>query len=80
MNNHLEKGLFIIEKDSKHLSILPNDVILRIHEIDQLETDFVMTKKTHDFLLYKTPCINFTYSLIIILFTNKNYIEINKIK
>ena len=40
LNNYLEKGLFIIEKDSKQLSILKNDVKLKIHAIGQLETDF----------------------------------------
>ena len=45
MNNYLEKGLFIIEKDSKQSSMLPNDVKLGIHDIEQLETDFVVKKK-----------------------------------
>ena len=34
------------EKDSKQLNSLPNDVKLRIHAIDQLETDFIMAKNT----------------------------------
>ena len=46
MNNYLEKELFIIENDYKKLSILPNDVKLKVHVIDQLETDFIMTKNT----------------------------------
>ena len=46
MNKYLEKGFLIIEKDSKQLSILPNDVKLIIHVIDQIETDFIMAKKT----------------------------------
>ena len=46
MYKHLAKGFFIIEKDYKPLSILPNDLKLRIHAIDQLETDFVMAKNT----------------------------------
>ena len=44
VNNYLVKGLFIIENDSKRLSIIPNDVKFIIHEIGQLETDFVMSK------------------------------------
>ena len=45
MNNYLAKGFCIIEKDSDQLNILPNYVKLRIHAIDQLETDSVMTKQ-----------------------------------
>ena len=45
VNNYLAKGLFITEKDSKQLSILPNDVKLIIFVINQLETDFVLAKK-----------------------------------
>ena len=46
MNNYLAKWLFIIEKDSKQLSIIPNDVILRITVIDQLETEIYSVAKT----------------------------------
>ena len=46
MNNYLEKGFFIIENKSKQLSILPTDLKLRIHAINQLETYFVMAKNT----------------------------------
>ena len=45
MNNYLEKGLYIIEKDSKQKRMLPNDVKLRINMIDQMDTYFVMAKK-----------------------------------
>ena len=44
MNNYLAIGLFIVENDSKQLSIFPNDVKLKIHVIDQLETCFIMAK------------------------------------
>ena len=44
VNNFLAKGLFIIDWGSKHSSMHPNDVKLRIHVIEQLETDFVMEK------------------------------------
>ena len=46
VNNYLSKGFFIIENNSKQLSIIPNDVKLIIHGIEKLETDFVMEKKT----------------------------------
>ena len=39
VNNHLSKGFFIIKKNSKHLSILPNDMKFIIRYIEQLETD-----------------------------------------
>ena len=45
MNKYLAKGFFIIGNESKQLSILPNDVRLRIHAIEKLKTDFVMKKK-----------------------------------
>ena len=44
MNNYLEKGLYIIEKDSKQKRMLPNDVKLIINMIDQMDTDLVMSK------------------------------------
>ena len=53
MNNYLEKGFFIIEKDCKHLNILLNDMRLIIHVIDQLETDLVKVK-TQIFPLWET--------------------------
>ena len=46
VNNYLAKGFFIIENNSRQLSILPNDVKLRIHAIEQPETDFVLEKNT----------------------------------
>ena len=45
VNNYLAKGLYVIEKDPKQLSILPNYVKLRINVIDQLEKYLVMAKK-----------------------------------
>ena len=44
MNTNLETDFFIIKKDSKQLSPLPNDVKLRIFVIDKLEAYFVMKK------------------------------------
>ena len=44
MDNYLVKGFFIIEKDYKQLSILLNDAKLRDYVVDQLETDFCMSK------------------------------------
>ena len=46
MNKYLAKGFFIIEKYSKQLNSLPNDVKLLIHVSDQLEIDFIMAKNT----------------------------------
>ena len=54
VNNYLAKGIFVIEKDSKYLSIIPNYVKLRIHVIDQLKTDFVMAKNTSIFYVANT--------------------------
>ena len=45
VDNYLSKGLFIIEKDCTQLSIFLNDGELRIHVIDQLETDFSWKKR-----------------------------------
>ena len=46
VNNYLEKGFFTIVNNSKKLSSIMNDVKLRIHAIDKLETCFVMAKNT----------------------------------
>ena len=46
VNNYFSKEFFIIENESKQLSVLPNDVKLIIHKIDQLEIDFFMEKDT----------------------------------
>ena len=46
MNKYLAKILFIIEKDSNQLSIHPNEMKLRNHVIDKLETYFIMPKNT----------------------------------
>ena len=54
MNNHLAKGLFIIENKYKQLSMLLNDVKLTIHAIEQLETYFVMKKNTAIYSVAKT--------------------------
>ena len=44
-NNYLLKVFFMIEKDSKRLRIIPNDLKSIIHAIDQLEKYFVIAKK-----------------------------------
>ena len=44
MNNYLANELYIVEKDSKQIIILPNDVKLRINVIDKLDTDFFVVK------------------------------------
>ena len=44
INNDLSKVFSIIEQGSKHLNLIPNDVILRINMVDQLKTDYVMVK------------------------------------
>ena len=46
MNNYLAKEFVIIEHKSKQLISLPIDVKLRVHEICQLETYFVMAINT----------------------------------
>ena len=45
INNYLSKGFYIIEKESKQLSLLPNDVKLRFNIINKMDTYFVMAKK-----------------------------------
>ena len=45
MKVYLAKGLYIIEKDSKLKSMIPNNVKLRINMIDQMDTDSFMAKK-----------------------------------
>ena len=44
INNYLSKGFFIIDRGSTQLNLIPNDVILRINLVDQLQTDYVMVK------------------------------------
>ena len=44
VNNYLEKVFYVIENNSKKLSMIPNDLKLIIHMIDQLETYFFMAK------------------------------------
>ena len=46
VNKYLEKGFFIIEKNSNQLSILLNDLKLRINAIEKLEIYFVIAKNT----------------------------------
>ena len=45
VNNHLEKGFYIIKKELNQESMPPNDLKLRINVIDQMDTDSVMAKK-----------------------------------
>ena len=42
--NCLSKLFLIIEQGSNQLSLISNDVRLRINMVDQLETDYVMLK------------------------------------
>ena len=44
INNYLSKGFLFIEHCSKQLSLITNDVSLRINLADQLKTDYVMIK------------------------------------
>ena len=44
INNYLAKGFPIIEQNTMQLSLIPNDVKLRINLINQLKTDYVMVK------------------------------------
>ena len=44
IKNYLEKGLYMIERGTRQLILLPNDVILRINLNNQLDTIFVMAK------------------------------------
>ena len=46
MNNYLAKWFVIIEHNYNRLNSLTNDVKLRTHAINQLETDFFMAKKS----------------------------------
>ena len=47
VNKYLEKGFYIIQKDSEQKSMLPIDVKLRIDLIDQMDTDFFMEKQSN---------------------------------
>ena len=42
MNLFLEKGLFILEHNPKHLISVPNYMKLRIHVIDEQKIDYAM--------------------------------------
>ena len=44
IKNYLEKVFYIIENDSNKLSLLPNDVKLRINMINQMDADFFVKK------------------------------------
>ena len=44
INNYLSKGFSIINRGSKQLKLIPNDLILRINIVDQLKTDYFMVK------------------------------------
>ena len=54
INNYLVKEFFIIEKGTNQLSLLPNDVRLRINLNNQLDTDFYMTKNKAIYAVAKT--------------------------
>ena len=53
INKYLAKGLYIIERETKQKNMLPNDVILRINMIYQMDIDFVMAKKQSNLLRSK---------------------------
>ena len=77
MNNYLEKGFFIIEGNSNQLGIIPNDVKLTIHVIDQLE--FFLIKDTAIYSVANT--INkFHIQSDLHLIYKKTFIMINKRK
>ena len=44
INNNLSKVFSIIENNTNNLSLLSNDVKLRVNIIDKLDTDYVMVK------------------------------------
>ena len=44
INNYFSKGFFIIDRGSKQLNLIPNDVRLRINLVDQLKIYYVMVK------------------------------------
>ena len=44
INNNLSKVFSIIENNTKNLSLLSNDVKLRVNIIDKLDTDYAMVK------------------------------------
>ena len=54
MNNYLPKGFYIIEKTPRKLSILPKYAKLRIHAIENLETDFVIKENTEIYSVANT--------------------------
>ena len=47
INNYVAKGFYIIEKDSRQLIILPNNVTLIINLIDQMDTKTFIAKKSN---------------------------------
>ena len=49
IKNYVSKGFYIIERGTKQLSLIPNDVRLRIILNNQLDKDFFMAKKQSDF-------------------------------
>ena len=44
IKNYLSKVFSVIEKKTNQLSLISNDVKLRINMVDQLDTDYVMIK------------------------------------
>ena len=44
INNYLSKVFSIIEQNTKQLSLIPNNVKLRINLIGQMKTDYIMVK------------------------------------
>ena len=73
------KCFFIIENNSKLLSMLPNDVKFIIHSIEQLETYSFMKKNKAITLVAKTiKKLHIQYDLNLIC--KKTSITINKVK
>ena len=44
IKNYFAKGFYIIENESKQLSLFPNDVKFKINIINQIDTDFFMAR------------------------------------
>ena len=54
INSYLEKVLYIIEKGTKQLILLPSDVRLMVNLNNQLDTNYVMAKNKAIFAVSKT--------------------------
>ena len=79
VNNYLSKKIYIIERNSKQLSMLPNYLKLGINFIDKLDTDFFM-KKNKGTCSVANTIKNYIFRKLCIWFTNKTSIRIYKRK